>query len=543
MADIPTLLNRVMQLEYKLKAMAQRTKKEIIWKKQLEDWILKTFNYDLRLDVELKLLQNEGGSSEFQSVEMNNSQNRVFMGQTSITKTSRTAPSSLSSSSMPVHNPVNNRNFVPQQPQTISSSRQVPPNVSITTMPMPVPSLPVHSSQHVQQTSMMGQLGYHQQRGPPWPGVRQMRPVQLQKRRRIANNVGIRQRAVHHSDMSTTPIIVSTSSMAPAHNRSPELIFLDDDDDVAKSDVTTITSSNLPAGLARTATTFTGTISNISRSGINTSASSNNTSFSNIIPCTSSANTNKTSTAQSSGIYNVNNNTTHGIASSDSPGFSNFVNTSGNSLTGNSVATTNIDTTTNSVSSSSSNIMGIQSQSHLGSSIESILSAAHNSRAIYSGDSIGGGDSENSCGFDSSLLMNMIQLESQHAANNYITRNDGLLMFNIKKILLDYEPNLHNELLKVAPNGGDLPLCYKKKINTNVCHFLIQVYGERVPRVAKEAMADSICSEYPVNKDEWFQKLTNKNATGLIENGLISLRKNLRDHLKRLEQDPSLKLV
>lgn len=97
---------------------------------------------------------------------------------------------------------------------------------------------------------------------------------------------------------------------------------------------------------------------------------------------------------------------------------------------------------------------------------------------------------------------------------------------NIKKILLDYEPNLHNELLKVAPNGGDLPLCYKKKINTNVCHFLIQVYGERlvasviwnliklsyyeikhdiilhcsVPRVAKEAMADSICSEYPVNK-------------------------------------------
>lgn len=33
-----------MQLEYKLKAMAQRTKKEIIWKKQLEDWILKTFS-------------------------------------------------------------------------------------------------------------------------------------------------------------------------------------------------------------------------------------------------------------------------------------------------------------------------------------------------------------------------------------------------------------------------------------------------------------------------------------------------------------------
>jgi hypothetical protein len=43
MAD-GSLVNRVSLLEYKIKAMASRTRKEIIWRKQLEDWILKRFS-------------------------------------------------------------------------------------------------------------------------------------------------------------------------------------------------------------------------------------------------------------------------------------------------------------------------------------------------------------------------------------------------------------------------------------------------------------------------------------------------------------------
>lgn len=45
MAETYGLLGtRVMQLEYKVKAMAQRERKATIWRAALESWILKTFS-------------------------------------------------------------------------------------------------------------------------------------------------------------------------------------------------------------------------------------------------------------------------------------------------------------------------------------------------------------------------------------------------------------------------------------------------------------------------------------------------------------------